>query len=162
MLKLWGVQYVFYSNNKIVDINFSSPDKFLKKPSTGMLKIYWQDVLCEQFYCDYSAIILGRYIVSDFEGGWGNCTLLCLGKRPKWYLHKKRLKIPKRWSDFVNRRRTDNTMWKEIGQKDQQRSTKHTHKTKYRVTLTPLKTVDGRRCSGIMVSIFYYFKLQCS
>ena len=31
-------------------------------------------------------------------------------------------------------------MWKEIGQKDQQRSTKHTHKTKYRVTLTPLKT----------------------
>jgi hypothetical protein len=53
-------------------------------------------------------------------------------------------------------------MWKEIGQKDQQRSTKHTHKTKYRVTLTPLKTVDGRRCSGIMVSIFYNFKLQCS
>jgi len=29
---------------------------------------------------------------------------------------------------------------KEKEQKDKQRSTKHTHKTKYRVTQTPLKT----------------------
>jgi hypothetical protein len=33
-------------------------------------------------------------------------------------------------------------------QKDKQRSTKHTHKTKNRVTRTPLKTGDDRRCSG--------------
>jgi hypothetical protein len=32
--------------------------------------------------------------------------------------------------------------------KDQQRSTKHTHKTKDRVTLTPLKTGGELRCSG--------------
>jgi hypothetical protein len=37
---------------------------------------------------------------------------------------------------------------KEKGQKDKQRSTKHTHKAKDRVTRTPLKTVDELRCSG--------------
>jgi hypothetical protein len=40
-------------------------------------------------------------------------------------------------SESVNRR-TDNTMAKKIGQNDKQRSTKHTHKTKDRVTRTPL------------------------
>jgi len=33
-------------------------------------------------------------------------------------------------------------------QKDKQRSTKHTHKTKDRVTRTPLKTEGELRCSG--------------
>jgi phage gpG-like protein len=32
--------------------------------------------------------------------------------------------------------------------KNKQRSTKHTHKTKYRVTRTPLKTGDELMCSG--------------
>jgi hypothetical protein len=49
----------------------------------------------------------------------------------------KSLKIPKGKSDSINRRRTDNTMAK--GQKDKQRSTKHTYKTKDWVTRTPLK-----------------------
>jgi hypothetical protein len=41
------------------------------------------------------------------------------------------------------------TQWpKEKGQKDKQRSTKHTHKTKDRVTRTPLKTGGDLRCSG--------------
>jgi hypothetical protein len=41
------------------------------------------------------------------------------------------------------------TQWpKEKVQKDKQRSTKHTHKTKDRVTRTPLKTGDEPRCSG--------------
>ena len=40
------------------------------------------------------------------------------------------------------------TQWpKEKGQKDK-RSTKHTHKTKDRVTRTPLKTGGELRCSG--------------
>ena len=40
------------------------------------------------------------------------------------------------------------TRWpKEKVQKDKQRSTKHTHKTKDRVTRTPLKTGDELRCS---------------
>ena len=41
------------------------------------------------------------------------------------------------------------TQWpKEKVQKDKQRSTKHTHKTKDRVTRTPLKTGGELRCSG--------------
>jgi hypothetical protein len=41
------------------------------------------------------------------------------------------------------------TQWpKEKVQKDKQRSTKHTYKTKYRVTRTPLKTGGELRCSG--------------
>ena len=41
------------------------------------------------------------------------------------------------------------TQWpKEKGQKDKQRSTKHTHKTKDRVAGTALKTGDELGCSG--------------
>ena len=41
------------------------------------------------------------------------------------------------------------TQWtKEKVQKDKQRSTKHTHKTKDRVTRTPLKTGGELWCSG--------------
>jgi len=41
------------------------------------------------------------------------------------------------------------TQWsKEKGQKDKQRSTKHTHRNKDRVTGTPLKTEGELRCSG--------------
>ena len=48
------------------------------------------------------------------------------------------------------------TQWqKEKVQKDKQRSTKHTHKTKDRVTRTPLKTVGELRCSGRVVSSCY-------
>ena len=40
------------------------------------------------------------------------------------------------------------TQWpKEKIQKDKQRSTKHTHKTRNRVTRTPLKTGGELRCS---------------
>ena len=39
-------------------------------------------------------------------------------------------------------------MDKTKGQKDKQRSIKHTHKTKDRVTLTPLQTGGECRCSG--------------
>ena len=38
----------------------------------------------------------------------------------------------------------------EKGQKDKQRSTKHTHKIKNRVIRTPLKTEDELRYSGIL------------
>jgi len=50
------------------------------------------------------------------------------------FVFKKSLNIPKYQSEFV--------------QKDKQRSTKHTHKTKDRVTRTPLKTGGELRCSG--------------
>jgi hypothetical protein len=46
--------------------------------------------------------------------------------------YKKSLKIPK--SESVNQRRTDNTVAKEKGQREKQRSTKYTHKTKDQVT----------------------------
>ena len=43
------------------------------------------------------------------------------------------------------------TQWsKENVQKDKQRSTKHTYKTKARVTRTPLKTGGELRCSGMV------------
>jgi hypothetical protein len=42
-------------------------------------------------------------------------------------------------------------MAKRKEQKDKQRSTKHTHKIKYRVTRTPLKTEGELRCSGRVV-----------
>jgi len=55
---------------------------------------------------------------------------------------KKRLKIRKWYSEFVNRRTDlDNTIAKEKGQKDKQQSTKHTHKTKDQVTQTPIKNL---------------------
>ena len=45
------------------------------------------------------------------------------------------------------------TQWpKEKGQKDKQRSTKHTYKTKDRVTRTPLKTGGELRSSGRLSS----------
>ena len=54
---------------------------------------------------------------------------------------KKSLKIPKgNQNPQIDEEQT--TQWlKEKGQKDKQRSTKHTYKTKYRVTRTPLKLV---------------------
>ena len=77
------------------------------------------------------------------------CTLMA------WYRH-----FNKKWWDLVNKILTflrrvwryqrgnlnlyieeeQTTKWpKEKGQKNKQRSTKHTHKTKYRVTRTPIK-----------------------
>jgi hypothetical protein len=48
---------------------------------------------------------------------------------------------------FIQEEQT--TQWpKEKPQKDKQRSTKHTYKTKDRVTRTPLKTGGELRCSG--------------
>ena len=58
------------------------------------------------------------------------------------------LKIPKWQSESVYRRITDITMDKRKRRKNKQRSTKHTHKTKARVTRTPLKTGRELRCSG--------------
>ena len=47
------------------------------------------------------------------------------------------------------------TQWpKEKVQKKKQRSTKHTHRTKDRVTRTPLKTGGELRCSGRVDSSF--------
>jgi hypothetical protein len=48
----------------------------------------------------------------------------------------------------VHRRRTDNTMVKRKSTKDKLRSTKHTHKTKDRVTRTPLKIEGELRSPG--------------
>jgi hypothetical protein len=52
---------------------------------------------------------------------------------------KKSLKIPKGQSESVYRRRMTTQRPKEKVQKDKERSTRHTYKTKDRVTRTPLK-----------------------
>ena len=58
------------------------------------------------------------------------------------------LKIPKRQSESVYIKEEQTTKWpKEKVQKDKQRSTKHTYKTKDRVTQTPVKTGGELRCS---------------
>ena len=50
---------------------------------------------------------------------------------------------------WVTRIEEQTTQWpKEKVQKDKQRSTKHTHKVKDRVTRTPLKTGSELSCSG--------------
>jgi len=55
---------------------------------------------------------------------------------------KKRLKPPKGQSESVYIEEEQTTQWpKEKVQKDKQRSTRHTYKTKDRVTRTPLKIV---------------------
>jgi len=61
---------------------------------------------------------------------------------------KKSLKIPK-GNQNLYIEEEQKTQWpKERVQKDKQRSTKHTHKTKDRVTWTPLETGGELRCSG--------------
>ena len=62
---------------------------------------------------------------------------------------KKSWKIPKGGNQNPYIEEEQTTQWpKEKAQKDKQRSTKHTYKTKERVTGTPLKTGGERRCSG--------------
>ena len=57
------------------------------------------------------------------------------------------MEIPKGYSEVEIGEQT--TTWsKEIGEKDKQRSIKHTHQTKDRVTQTPLKTGREIICSG--------------
>ena len=63
--------------------------------------------------------------------------------------YKKSLKIPKGGNQNPYIEEEQTTQWpKEKVQKDEQQSTKHTHKTKDRVTRTPIKTGVELRCSG--------------
>ena len=65
--------------------------------------------------------------------------------------NKKSLKIPKGGNQNPYIEEAETTQWpKEKAQKDKQRSTKHTHKTKDRATQTPLKTGGALRYSGSM------------
>ena len=62
---------------------------------------------------------------------------------------KKSLKIPKGGNQNTHIEEEQTIQWpKEKVQQDKQRFTKHTHKTKDRVTRTPLKTGGELRCSG--------------
>ena len=62
---------------------------------------------------------------------------------------KKSLKIPKGGNQNPYIEEEQTTQWpKEKVQKDKHWSTKHTYKTKDRVTRTPLKTGGELRCSG--------------
>jgi hypothetical protein len=68
---------------------------------------------------------------------------------------KKSLKIPKggNHNPYIEEEQTTQRP-KEKVQKDKQRSTKHTYKTKDRVTRTPLKTRGELRCSGRVSSSY--------
>jgi hypothetical protein len=86
------------------------------------------------------------------------------------WVREKSLKISKGQSESVYRRRTDNTMvkrqknrqhnsQKKRDKKNKQRSTKHAHKTKDRVTRTSLKTRGELRCSAIFLLYHWQNKL---
>ena len=54
------------------------------------------------------------------------------------------------------------TQWPKEEQKDNQRSTKHTHKTKDRVTRNPLKTGGELRwCGMIILFLSHYCHPSC-
>jgi hypothetical protein len=72
--------------------------------------------------------------------------------RVKGNVHFTTLNIPKGQSEAAYRRRTENTMVKRKSPKGQTLSTKHTHKTKDRVTRTLLNTGGELRCSGRVIS----------
>ena len=63
-------------------------------------------------------------------------------------LHKEELEDTKRVIEGQTTQCTE-----EKGQRYKQRSTKHTYKTKGRVTRTPLKTRGQLRCSGRVIRI---------
>ena len=69
---------------------------------------------------------------------------------------KKSLKVPKGGNQNLYIEEEQTTQWpKEKVQKDKPQSTKHTQKTKDRVTRTPLKSGGELRCSG-RTSHFYH------
>ena len=90
--------------------------------------------------CRHVTVILDKNKINTTSS-----KIVFFGHNPTYL--KKSLKIPKGQSESVYRRRTDNTMAKKKVQKDKQRSTKHTYKTKDRVTRTPVKTGGELRCS---------------
>ena len=65
--------------------------------------------------------VLKLFVVSSY-----NTSILCKCCLIEVHFPEKSLQIPKRESESVNRRKTDNTMAKR--QKDKQQSTNHTHK----------------------------------
>jgi hypothetical protein len=94
--------------------------------------------------------------------GGGFVRMLRVIPRYSWYIVesgiKKSLKIPKGQSECVYRSRADNTMAKRKKvQKDKQRSTKHTYKTKDRVTRTPLKTGGEHQAKPKTIHIHILF-----
>ena len=65
------------------------------------------------------------------------------------FIAKKSLMIPKGGNQNTYIEKVQKPQWpNEKVQKDKQRSTKHTYKTKHRATQTPLKTWGELRCSG--------------
>jgi len=71
------------------------------------------------------------------------------------------LKIPKGGNQNPYIKEEQTTQWpKKKIQKDKQRSTKHTYKTKDRVTLTPLKTGSELMCSNLMLTKRFWNNLH--
>ena len=80
---------------------------------------------------------------------WPKESTVIATKLKMCYLSKKSLKISKGQSESVYIEEEQTTQCpKEKVQKEKQRSTKYTHKTKDRVTRTPLKSGSELRCSG--------------
>ena len=86
------------------------------------------------------------FILQDELEDTKGAIRICISKKNRQHNGQK---IPKGQSESVYQRRTNNTMAKKKTYKRRkQRSTKHSYKTKDRVTRTPLKTGGEHRCSG--------------
>ena len=107
--------------------------------SMSFRKLNFQLIKCSAFHLlaskDLNCVAFQCFNYGRTRKGFQKMRHLCI------------LKISNGQSESVNRR-TDNTMAKRNEQKDKQHSTKHTHKTKERITRTPLKTGVELGCSG--------------
>ena len=131
-IQLFTVLAVVYANDGWKKLQFAYFDYF---------PVYY---FVHQVHSICLSLLFKTHSLVDYE-----CTWLRLFQKSIGYTNsKKSLKIPKGQSKSVYRRRTDNTMGEKRIQKDKQRSTKHTYKTKDRVTRTPLKNGCELRCSG--------------
>jgi len=131
-IQLFSVLAVVYANDGWTKLQFAYFDYF---PVYYFVQVHR---IC-------LSMLFKTHSLVDHECTW----LRLFQKRIGYTKSKKSLKIPKGQSESVYRRRTDNTMAKRkrTNLKDKQRSTKHTYKTKDRVTRTPLKTRGELGCS---------------
>ena len=97
------------------------------------IREYWK---IEEFICNFKTNILSRTFLRNCQLDWVQT------------MHKEEFKDIK-GAIRIRISKKNTIQWpKEKVPKNKQRSTKHTHKTKDRVTRIPLKTGGELRCSG--------------
>ena len=94
-------------------------------------KITFIDVICLYFKPKYN-------LLAQTYDRWSKGRV----SRRVWRYQREAIRIR------ISKKNRQHNGQKETGQKDKQRSTRHTYKTKDRITRTPRKTRSELRCSG--------------